>query len=247
MVDIHCHILPGIDDGSNSWETTLEMCRMAAADGVRHIVATPHANDEFRYDRQGYAGLLNELRHRTESPLTFSLGCDLHLSYENFQATLINPEGYCIEGTRYLLVEFSDFVVPPNTSVLLNRVAQNGMTPIITHPERNPILQAQLERVLQWIEAGAVVQLTADSLSGRWGPRAKKTATFLLDHAAVHAIASDAHGIRNRPPLLSQARTLVKKNYGEEIARVLVDDNPSAIVAGEPLAYFPSPSENGRL
>jgi protein-tyrosine phosphatase len=241
MVDIHCHILPGVDDGSNGWETTLEMCRMAVADGVRHIVATPHANDEFIYDRQAHAGLLNELRHRTESQLTFSLGCDLHLSYENFQAALLNPDGFCIEGTRYLLVEFSDFVVPPNTSQLLNELAQNGMIPIITHPERNPILQIQLERVLQWVESGAVIQITADSLSGRWGPRAKKTAKFLLDHAAVHVVASDAHGIRNRPPLLSEACKLVKKNYGEEIARVLADDNPSAIVAGEQLPYFPSP------
>src|SRR5207249_3152336 len=112
---------------------------------------------------------------------------------------------------------------------------------IITHPERNPILQSQLERVLQWVESGAVVQITADSLSGRWGPRAKTSAKFLLDHAAVHVVATDAHGSRNRPPLLSEARKLVKKNYGEEIARALVDDNPAAIVAGEPLSYFPSP------
>jgi protein-tyrosine phosphatase len=242
MVDIHCHILPGVDDGSDSWKTTLEMCRMAAADGVRHIVATPHANEEFRYDRQAHAGLLNELRHRCEGRLTFSLGCDLHLSYENFQAVLINPEGFCIEGTRYLLVEFSDFVVPPNTSQLLNELAQNGMTAIITHPERNPILQAQLERVMQWVESGAVVQITADTLTGRWGPRGKKAAKFLLDHAAVHVIASDAHGIRNRPPVLSEARRLLCKNYGEEVAHALAELNPMAIVAGEPLPYFPSPA-----
>jgi protein-tyrosine phosphatase len=204
-------------------------------------VATPHANDEFLYDRQAHAGLLNELRHRSDGRLTFSLGCDLHLTYENFQAALSNPDGYCIEGTRYLLVEFSDFVIPPNTSQLLNEFAQNGITAILTHPERNPILQGQLERVLQWAESGAVVQITADTLTGRWGARAKKAAKFLLDHAAVHVVASDAHGIRTRPPLLSEACKSVKKSYGDEIARALFEDNPSAIVTGEPLPYFPSP------
>src|SRR5439155_1078357 len=128
MVDIHCHILPGVDDGARDWETSLAMCRMAARDGIRHIVATPHANDEFAYDRNRLAALLAELRTRVAAdpelsgtPLTFSLGCDFHLSFENFRDALNQPDRYCIEGTRYLLVEFSDYMIPANTEDLFSQ------------------------------------------------------------------------------------------------------------------------------
>src|SRR5215471_11449444 len=174
MVDIHCHILPGVDDGARSWEVSLAMCEVAARDGIRHIVATPHANAEFAYDRAALTALLNELRARCGDELTFSLGCDFHFSFENFQDVQRAPERYCIEGTRYLLVEFSDFSIAPNTTDLLNQLLQLGITPILTHPERNPILQRELHRVLEWADRGCVVQVTANVLSDRWGDRAKK-------------------------------------------------------------------------
>ena len=104
MVDIHCHILPGVDDGARDWEVSLAMCQMAAQDGIRHIVATPHANAEFVYDRAAHAALLAELRHRCGDDLTFSLGCDFHFSFENFQDVLRTPEGAIRAPRRYLLV-----------------------------------------------------------------------------------------------------------------------------------------------
>ncbi|MBV8206588.1 MAG: exopolysaccharide biosynthesis protein [Acidobacteria bacterium] len=242
MIDIHCHILPGVDDGSPDWETSLAMCRMAASDGIRHIVATPHANDEYVYDRERLQGLTDELRSRVAADpvvgaegLTLSLGCDFHLSYENFRDAIQRPERYCIEGTKYLLVEFSDFVIPQNTDELFRQMGDEGIIPIITHPERNAILIRDLNTVLRWAEGGAVVQVTGNSLFGRWGGKAEKAAKWLLERGAVHVLASDAHGTGGRPPVLSEARKIVEKSHGLQMASALVVENPAAIVAGNPL------------
>jgi protein-tyrosine phosphatase len=118
----------------------------------------------------------------------------------------------------------------------LFKLQSAGMTPIITHPERNAILQRRPERVLEWVDgAGCLVQVTASAVTGFWGPIAKRVAMWLLDHDAVHVLATDAHDDKNRPPILSQARDVVSQRFGGELARALVLDNPAAIVAGQSL------------
>ncbi len=109
------------------------------------------------------------------------------------------------------------------------------MVPIITHPERNAILQRGPERVLEWVDTGCLVQVTASALTGHWGAVARRVALWLLDHDAVHVLATDAHDDQNRPPILSEARDAVSKRFGADAARALVLDNPAAIVAGRPL------------
>ncbi len=243
MVDIHCHILPQVDDGPKSWDVSVEMCRIAIADGIVHIVATPHANNRYDYDRARYASLLSELCERLQgASLRLTLGCDFHLSYENIQDALTHPGRYVIGDTRYLLVEFSDFSIPPQTSEFFWQFMGNGITPILTHPERNPILQRDLKRILQWVEKGCVVQVTGNALTGRWGEPARKAAVWLLDNHAVHVIASDAHNLDSRPPVLSTARDLVAESYGPEVATALLQDNPEAIVTSRALPYFPAVS-----
>ena len=238
MVDIHCHILPGIDDGSDSWETTLEMCRVAAEDGITHIVATPHANEEFQYSRNGHSNLLEELKARVPS-LKFTLGCDFHMSYENIEDALLEPEPFAIGDTRYILVEFNDFSPPQQMTTSLFRLRSGGLTPIITHPERNPQLQRSLPTVVQWAANGAIIQVTAGAFLGKWGGTAQRCALYLLEHEAVHVIASDAHEARRRTPKLSEAREAVSRVTSKEIAANLVLSNPTAIVEGRPLPYFP--------
>jgi protein-tyrosine phosphatase len=241
VIDIHCHILPQVDDGSKSWEMSLEMFRMAASDGIEHIVATPHANDRYAYDRQTLSNLIEELRQRASLGPQLSLGCDFHLSYDNLQDALTNPEKYAIEGTNYLLVELSNYSIPTQINDCFTQLGRKGMTPILTHPERNPILQQNPERVLQWIELGCVVQVTAAVVTGSWGERAWSTAEWLLKRNAVHVIATDAHDTKHRVPNLSTARDAVADDYGEDVARALVDDNPRAIISNQPLPYFPDP------
>jgi protein-tyrosine phosphatase len=239
MVDIHCHILPEVDDGARSWDESAEMCRIAFADGIRHIVATPHANSTYDYDRSRHEFTLDRLRQVAPDGLTFSLGCDFHMSYENVQDLLVHPARYTISGTNYLLVEFSDYSIPHNMGATLEML-MNSVRPIITHPERNPILQRNPGLVLDWVQGGAIVQVTASSLTGFWGRSARKAARWLLDRDAVHILASDAHDTRHRPPVLSEARdTLAKKDL--ELARALSWLNPQAVVEGKTLPYYPRP------
>ena len=108
MVDIHSHILPEVDDGPKSWDVSIAMCQAAAADGITHMVATPHANDRYQYDRERLQGVLERLQKEAGDAPKLSLGCDFHLSYENIQDALAHPKRYVIGNTRYLLVEFSN-------------------------------------------------------------------------------------------------------------------------------------------
>ena len=235
MIDIHCHILPEVDDGPKSWETAEAMCRMAAQDGIQHMVATPHANDRYFYAREYLLNLLEILQQRIGDIPKLSLGCDFHLSYENMKSALEAPERYSIGQSRYLLVEFSNFSIPPQVDEWFTQIHERGITPIITHPERNPIVQQTPQRVLDWVELGCAVQVTASAMTGSWGPRARQTAEGLLREKAVHFLASDAHDTERRPPILSEARMLIAKEYGKELAEALVETNPGAVIADQPL------------
>jgi len=241
LIDIHCHILPEVDDGPKTWDVSVEMCRMAAADGITHTVATPHSNDRYQYDRASHAERLYRLQELVGDSLTLSLGCDFHLSYDNLQSLLADPERYTISGSRYLLVELSDFSIPVQIGDTFLKLGDVGVTPIITHPERNAILRQTPQRVLEWVELGCVVQVTANALTGYWGKGVERVATWLLEHEAVHVIASDAHDTKHRVPNLSKARQAVAATHGAELAQALVDDNPRAVLAGQPLPYFPKP------
>ena len=235
MIDIHSHILPGLDDGSASWEMTTEMCRQAIEDGIKHIVVTPHANDTYRYDRDRVRECVAELDRRVGDQLSFSIGCDFHLSYDNIEDAILHPQRYTIAAKRYLLVELSDYGIAPQIGDSFFRLQSAGITPIITHPERNAILQRRPEQVPAWVEAGCLVQVTASALTGYWGETARRIAMWLLEFDAVHLIATDAHDDKHRKPILSEARNVVSKHFGRDDARALFEDHPRSIIAGQPL------------
>jgi protein-tyrosine phosphatase len=241
VIDVHCHLLPEVDDGPKSSEISQQMCQMALADGITHIVATPHANDRYHYDREYLVTALAQLRQLTANQPNLSLGCDFHLSYDNLQDVLERPGRYTIEGSRYLLVELSNYSIPIRITDCFLKLGDIGITPVITHPERNPILQRSPRRVLDWVEQGCVVQVTASSVTGSWGERVQRAAGWLLKRAAVHVLATDAHDITRRAPKLSPARDAVAEMCGAEIAHALVEENPRAIISGQPLPYFPKP------
>ena len=249
VIDIHCHLLPEVDDGPKSWDTAVEMCRMAAADGITHSVATPHANDRYVYDRGYLSGLLDQLREKlrenlgekTGPALQLSLGCDFHLSFENLERVLDQPHTYTIGDTNYLLIELSNYSVPARLEDCFFRLGDRGLTPILTHPERNPILQQTPQRILEWAERGCLIQVTGSALTGLWGERPEIIARWLLDHSAVHVLASDAHDTKRRVPNLSAARKAAEKIVGAEYAEALVEGNPGAIVKGLPIPYCPRP------
>ena len=241
VVDIHSHILPEVDDGPKSWDVSVAMCRMAAADGITHMVATPHANDRYHYDRDYLQGLLVHLRQLVGDSPRLSLGCDWHLSYDNLQDVLANPNRYAIEGTHYMLVELSNYSVPPQTTDCFLKLGDCGITAVITHPERNPILRENPQRVVEWAEQGCVIQMTGSALTGFWGERVRRVAQWLLERNAVHILATDAHDTEKRVPVLSTARDTAAEISGEQIAEALVEGNPRAIIESKPLPYFPRP------
>jgi protein-tyrosine phosphatase len=241
VVDIHSHILPEVDDGPKSWEVSVAMCRAAASDGITHQVATPHANDRWHYDRAYLQGLLTQLQLLIGERLTLILGCDFHLSYDNMQDVLANPARYAIGETRYMLVELSNYSVPQQTTDCFMQLGDRGITPVITHPERNPILRESPQRVVEWAEQGCVIQVTGSALTGFWGERVRRAALWLIERQAVHVLATDAHEMEKRVPILSTARDAAADICGSEVAEAMVDANPRAIVSNEPLPYFPRP------
>jgi protein-tyrosine phosphatase len=138
-------------------------------------------------------------------------------------------------------VELSNYSVPPQTTDCFLKLGDRGITSIITHPERNPILRESPQRVVEWAEQGCVIQITGGSLTGFWGERVRKAAQWLLEHDAVHVLATDAHDTEKRIPILSAAREAAAEICGEEIANSLAEANPNAIVHSQPLPYFPRP------
>ena len=241
VFDIHCHILPEVDDGPKSWDIAVEMCRMAAADGITHMVATPHANDRYAYDRNYLKVILEQLQAKVGTSPQLSLGCDFHLSYDNLERVLEQPHTYTIGDTNYLLIELSNFSVPIQIADCFIRLGDRGLTPILTHPERNPILQQTPQRILEWAEQGCLVQVTASALTGFWGERPEIIARWLLDRSAVHFLATDAHDTKRRVPILSKARDVAVDIVGAEYAEALVEANPAAVVTGQPIPYSPRP------
>jgi protein-tyrosine phosphatase len=239
MVDIHTHILPGIDDGSKSWEMTAEMCRIALRDGTTHMVATPHSNDTYQYNRERFTDMLGQLHDSADGQLAFSIGCDFHFSYDNIRDALDHPRRYTIGDTQYLLIEFNDRAIPTTVKQDILSLLSCGMVPIITHPERNPPLMKNPEMVLMMIEQGCLVQVTANAVTGGWGLKSKRVADWLLQRHAVHVIASDAHDPIGRTPMMSEARSVAVQLVGESVADALLTLNPQAIVDGNPLPYRP--------
>ena len=243
MIDIHHHLLPGLDDGSPNMETSLKMIEMASADGITHIVCTPHANGRYAYDRARNQALLEELQQKSGNKVTLGLGCDFHMSYDNIQDALDNPTRYAINGRAYLLVEFPDASIPDSTNDNLYELAVAKQIPIVTHPERNPVLQRHPEKLAAWVRDGALVQVTASSLTGRFGRTAQTMAEKFLKQNWVHFLATDAHNPESRPPIMSTGYDYVKKHYGAEYADRICIENPRAVFEGKLMP--PQPEASG--
>jgi protein-tyrosine phosphatase len=236
MIDVHCHILPGLDDGPGTLEVAVAMVKLAHAAGTTDIVATPHANHQYVFSPELIATKMSELQRGTGNLLNIHSGCDFHLSAANIQDALRNPAKYAINHRSYVLVEFSDFLIPPTIEKIFDEMLAAGMIPVITHPERNRLLHDQEHRIRAWIEHDCLVQITAQSLLGFFGRSAKTFAEMLMKNGLVHFVASDGHDLKNRPPVLAEAYRYVADTFGAAQAESLFVTNPKAAIAGTPLA-----------
>jgi protein-tyrosine phosphatase len=235
LVDIHSHVLYGLDDGAQTLDDSIALVRMAAEAGTTDLVATPHASPAYRFEPELIQDRLREVEAASGAILRLYTGCDFHLSYENIQDALVQPRKYTINQNRYLLVEFSDLLIFRNTGDIFDRLQGAGMTPIITHPERNGLLRRRIDDLAAWVEAGCYLQVTAQSLMGRFGKQAQEFARALLDRGLVHFIASDGHDVERRPPTMDAAFAWLASNYGHTLAEVLCILNPRAALAGDPV------------
>jgi protein-tyrosine phosphatase len=234
MIDIHCHILPDIDDGPKNFDESMAMVRMAAADGITAIVATPHVNN-ILYSSAEISRRVSWLNHllRTENiPLIIMPGGDV--------SVLFGPEqvkGFTLNDTSYLLLEFPHAHLPGNAGEILGEFLVNGYKPIITHPERNPSVIADPKVLLELLrdKEQCYVQITAGSLTGEFGKEAQQCAQHLLRTGVVDVIATGAHSCTNRKPQLSPGVTAAAEIIGAEAAQRMVFGTPAKIIAGLPL------------
>ena len=239
MVDVHCHILPGLDDGPDNMEESLAMAECAIADGITHVVATPHSSSEYAFSFQRVTQLRDALQAELGERLILATGCDFHLSPENLQALRNKPAEFCINQRNYLLVEFNEISIPPAMDDTLHGLQLKGIRAVITHPERNGILRRQPERLAKWVHLGCFVQVTAGSLTGAFGPRAQEDSLCWIARGLVHLVASDAHNTKRRPLRLQPAYEVVAGQFGEEKADALFQQNPLAAFEGRDLPYVP--------
>ena len=243
MVDLHCHILFGLDDGPKIIDESLAMAEDAIADGITHVVATPHCSSQFLFDFANVQAKRDALAEKLHGRLKLATGCDFHLNHENLLAIRKHPEPFCINQKDYLLVEFNEFSIPPAVDQTLHELQLAGLRPVITHPERNPILRSQPDRLMQWVRLGCFAQITAGSLSGVFGPGAKEDAWSWMTRGLIHFVSSDAHNTARRPLKLRFAYDSIAQQLGEETARAVLVENPLAAFNGDPLPYVPEIEE----
>lgn len=244
MVDIHHHLLPGLDDGAKDMEISVAMAKLASAEGITHVVCSPHASAHWTFDPAVNAAKTEQLRARLAEqniPLTLGSGCDFHMSFENIERAKTDPARFSINGLGYLLVEVPDYGLPPGLTETFYELQLAGLTPILTHPERNPTLQNDPARMVDWLRGGMLIQVTADSLTGHKGKQAERMAHDLLEKRWVHFLATDAHNTSSRPPRMREAHNLVAGKYGASYAHALCVTNPLAVFLGKQFAIEEEP------
>lgn len=233
MVDIHSHIVYGVDDGARTLEDSIAMLKMAADCGTTDIVATPHSDLKYAFNPTLVTGRIAELQSRVGGLIRIHRGCDFHLYFDNISNCLRDRAPYTINGKRYLMVEFAENSIPTTIASVLRDMNHRDITPVVTHPERNALLMKRIPEMVEWVRFGCLVQVTAQSFSGRFGKAAQANCATLMDMNMVHFVASDAHDTEWRPPDLREAHKHVAAEYGADTAQRLFVEYPRMAIAGE--------------
>ena len=239
MIDLHSHILPGIDDGAKDVFNSLAMARIAVSDGTTHIACTPHIVPDIYHNRpEEISQAISALKLALcEAGINLQLipGADVHI-VPDIVGKLEAGELPVLGNSRYFLFEPTHHVLPPSIVPLCKRIIAKDFVPVLTHPERLTWIENYHDIICKLDELGVVIQLTAMSITGKFGKRAQYWSQRMLDEGRVDIIASDAHNTRSRPPGLSRARDIVADRLNEDEAQKMVQANPARILADQPLA-----------
>jgi|Deesub1362B_J571_1020462.scaffolds.fasta_scaffold00010_127 protein-tyrosine phosphatase len=233
FIDIHCHILPGIDDGPDTVDTALRMLQLAKRDGIKEIIATPHIMEGVyinkRYDIQKS---LVSLRERADI-LPIGIGAEIRIGRDTLQR-LLDGDYPTLNDGKYALIEFPFYSLPPLEEIerIIKNFILNGIIPIVAHPEKNIMILNNLRILKRLTKRGVLFQATASSIiNGSY--RIQKTTLRMIKNGYIHVIASDAHDPVHRPPLLSEAYIRIKRVFSEKEAKRLFLENPWRIIKGE--------------
>lgn len=242
MLDLHCHLLPAIDDGATDLAMSLEMARMAAADGITTVACTPHIYPGvYENTRDGIVGAIAVLQAQLdEAGIGIKLveGADVHLVPEVLDGIRAGTVP-TLAGSRYLLLEPSHHSMPLRFEEAVFELMAAGLTPVITHPERLRWVEEHYEVFVRLAGRGAWMQVTAGALTGRFGSRPRYWAERFIDEGHCMILATDAHHPQRRPPLLAEAREAVAARLGAEEAWHMVRTRPAGIVADAPPESLP--------
>lgn len=238
MIDLHCHILPGVDDGAQTLDDGLAMARMAVADGIRTACLTPHLHPE-RYPntRVGLVAATHRFQAALDQhgiPLKLKAACEARLSIELLDLIADDAVPFLgsVDGYRILLLEFPHQTIPVGADRLINKLFSLKIRPLIAHPERNKAVMAQPDKIHPFVAQGCWLQVTAGSLAGRFGQPARDVAFALVENDWATVIASDAHDATHRPPVLSEGMAVLRQRFGEKTAHRLGIENPERIAEG---------------
>ncbi len=240
LVDIHTHILPGVDDGAHDWEAAIAMLRVAADDGIVAVVCTPHQHDSGPLiNAPGtVAPLLAELQGRAVAeglPVSIYAGGEVHCTPDTIARWERGDVSLLGDGARYMLLEMPAAEVPVYARQVVFDLVVRGITPIIAHPERNEGIMREPALLAELVEAGALAQLTAASLSRLAGTVVLETAALLVAHNLVHVLASDAHSPHRRPPVISKYADRIASVWGQARAQAMTCALPLAVLQGQPV------------
>lgn len=243
MIDLHCHMLPGIDDGAPDMETALEMARVAVADGIKITACTPHMMPGV-YDNTGpqvrrHIQVFQKALDENGIPLRLVTGADIHLQTD-LGARLKSGGLLSLNDSRYFLFEPPHHTAPPRLEEAIFDVMAAGYQPIVTHPERLTWIESHYEIMKRLAHQGVWMQITCGAITGRFGSRPRYWAERMLDEGLVHILATDAHNLRGRSPKMAEARDLVAERLGEQAALDMVLTRPVCVLENSPPETAPA-------
>jgi len=236
LIDIHFHCLPGIDDGPRTWEEAVALCRAAEADGVDTIIATPHVLRDpwLNEDQRVRDQLILELNTRLGGHPAILPGCEYYFSSDAVELWQRGLDGPLtgLNRSSCLLIEFPPAHIPKSAEAVFHELSLIGVTPVIAHPERNAVIADDPGRLTRLIEIGAMAQVTAGSIVGRFGRRVQSACDELFERGLVRFIASDAHSVEGRPPELAAATRLVRQKW-PSLSEPSIFEQPDPVRPGE--------------